>query len=283
MQTKTPKRQLADDSEDVSNSCIDSDSSMSVKAAPRALIWRNDTSSANSGRKVSRLHKVSTIHSVRKSKRLFEKRDNAKAEAKSSTESETVVSPAALPAEQTAPLSAEHSSEQPTSAAKPCRKQRPTNTAETMRRRGEKFYEYNQDEPRPRFEVECKSTPNLSSSGAEFEGIRLATRIHELYHARVPEEEFMKLPAQKGTLRISNADCAVQPMYLHDPEKDDRDLYRDYMVLEPPRNSSKWRPRPYSLAEIVYECDTEDEEQRSYQRDAQDHYYENHAHHTTSS
>jgi len=72
---------------------------MSVKDAPRALIWRNDTSSANSGRKVSRLHKVSTIHSVRKSKRLFEKRDNAKAEAKSSTESETVVSPAALPAE----------------------------------------------------------------------------------------------------------------------------------------------------------------------------------------
>ena len=70
----------------------------------------------------------------------------------------------------------------------------------------------------------------------------------------------MKLPAQKGTLRISNADCAVQPMYLHDPEKDDRDLHRDYMVREPPRNKSKWGRRPYSLAEIIYECDTEDEE-----------------------
>ena len=39
----------------------------------------------------------------------------------------------------------------------------------------------------------------------------------------VPEEEFMKLPDQeKGTLRIRNADRAVQPTYLYDLEKDDR-------------------------------------------------------------
>ena len=43
-----------------------------------------------------------------------------------------------------------------------------------------------------------------------------------------------------------------QLMYLHDPEKDDRDLHRDYMVRKPTRNSSKWGPRPYSLAEIIY-------------------------------
>ena len=82
-----------------------------------------------------------------------------------------------------------------------------------MRRRGEEYYGYNKEQPRPRFEDECKSTPYLSSHGAEFESIRLATRIHEWYRDRVPEEEeFMKLPAQKGTLWISNADRAVQPM-----------------------------------------------------------------------
>ena len=83
----------------------------------------------------------------------------------------------------------------------------------------------------------------------------------------------MKLPAQKGILRISDTDRAVQPMYLYDPEKDDRDL-----ELEPPRNSSRWGPRPYTLAEIVYEYDTEDERQLDCQRDAQDHFYKNHTH-----
>ena len=58
VQTKTPKRQLAEDSEDHSNSSIDSKSSMSVEAAPRALIWRNDISSSASGRKVSSLRNM---------------------------------------------------------------------------------------------------------------------------------------------------------------------------------------------------------------------------------
>ena len=44
------------------------------------------------------------------------------------------------------------------------------------------------------------------------------------------------------------------------------------------RNSSKWGSRPYSLAEIIYEYDTEDEGQRGYQRDSQDHFHENHSH-----
>ena len=81
----TPNRQLADDSEDNSNSSIDSNSSISVEAAPKALNWRNDTSSSTSGRKVSCFRNVSTIHSVSKSKRLTEKKDNSKAEAKSPT------------------------------------------------------------------------------------------------------------------------------------------------------------------------------------------------------
>ena len=49
---------------------------MSVEAAPRALIWRNDTNSSKKSRKVSHLQNVSTIYSVRKSKRLSEKRDD---------------------------------------------------------------------------------------------------------------------------------------------------------------------------------------------------------------
>jgi hypothetical protein len=87
-----------------------------------------------SNRKVSRFRNVSTIHFVRKSKRLTEKKDNAKAGAKLSTEPEAVVPPATPIAEQTAPLSAEQSSEQPTSATKPRRKQRAMNTAEILRR-----------------------------------------------------------------------------------------------------------------------------------------------------
>ena len=59
VQTKAPKHQpSSNDSEDDSNSSIGSDSSMSVEAAPRALIWRNDTSSSKKGRKVSHLRNV---------------------------------------------------------------------------------------------------------------------------------------------------------------------------------------------------------------------------------
>jgi hypothetical protein len=109
VQTKKPKHQLADDSEDDSNSSIGSDSSMSVEAAPRALIWKNDTSSSKKGRKVSHLRNVSTIHSVRKSRRLSEKRDDDKPDAKPSSEPEAVV----LQAGQTAPAEPSTSSTQP--------------------------------------------------------------------------------------------------------------------------------------------------------------------------
>ena len=54
-----------------------------------------------------------------------------------------------------------------------------------------------------------------------------ATKIQEWYRDRVPDEE---LTAQKGFLRISNTDRAVQPMYLYDPEKNDRNLHDHYMV-----------------------------------------------------
>jgi hypothetical protein len=177
VQTKTPKHQPSNDSEDDSNSSIGSDSSMSVEAAPRALILTNDTSSSKRGRKVSHLRNVSTIHSVRKSRRLSEKRDNAKPDAKPSSELEAVVPPAVAPTGQTAPLPSATSSVQPTPATQPRRTQRPANTVETMRRREEDYYRYNQEEPKPQFENEYKPTPHLNSRGAEFESIRLATIV----------------------------------------------------------------------------------------------------------
>ena len=246
---------------------------MSVEAAPRALIWRNDTSSSKKGRKVSHLRNVSTIHSVRKSRRLSEKRENDKPDAKASSEPEAVI----LLAGQTAPAPPSTSSTQPTSSTQSRRIQRPADTAETRRRREEEYHGYSQEEPRPRFENEQKSAPHLNPRGAEFESIRLATRIEEWYRNRVPDEELTELPAQKDILRISDTDQAVQPRYLHDPDKDDRDLHLNRMVNESPQRGSEWGPRPYSLSEIVYDYETEDEGRRGYERDTQDHYHEAHS------
>ncbi len=39
-----------------------------------------------------------------------------------------------------------------------------------------------------------------------------------------------------------------------------------------------WGPRPHSLAEIIYEYDTEDEGQRGYERESQDRFFEHHTH-----
>ena len=94
-----------------------------------------------------------------------------------------------------------------------------------------------------------------------------------------PEEESTELPAQKGTLRISDTNRAIQPMYLYEPEKDDRDLHGDHMVYEPPQSSSsKWGPRPYSLSDIIFLYDTEDEGQRGYEHESQDRFHESHKH-----
>ena len=125
---------------------------------------------------------------------------------------------------------------------------------------------------------EYKSIPHLNPRGAEFESIRLTTRIEEWYRSRAPDEELTEAPAQKGILRISNIDQAVQPRYLYDPEKDDTDLHREQILYEPPRRRNVWGPRPYSLAEIIYEYDTEDEGQRGYERDSQDRFFEHHTH-----
>ena len=133
---------------------------MSVEEAQRALIWRNDITSSKRGRKVSQLRNVSTIHSVRKFRRLSEeKRDHAKPDAKASSEPKAVVPPGVVPVEQTAPpLSSTTSSVQLEPATQPRRTQQPTSTAETMRRREEEYYGYNQQEQsRPRFENEYKS------------------------------------------------------------------------------------------------------------------------------
>ena len=74
-------------------------------------------------------------------------------------------------------------------------------------------------------------------------------------------------------MRISDTEKAVQLVYLYDPDKDDRDLHSDHMIYDPPQRSSEWGPRPYSLSEIVYEYDTEDDGRRGHERDTQDHYH----------
>ena len=158
---------------------------------------------------------------MRKPKRLSEKRDNDKPDAKASSEPEAVVQP---PAGQQVPAAPSTSSAQPTTSTQSRRIQRPADTAETRCRREEEYHGYSREEPRPRFEGDYKSTPHLDPRGAEFESIRLATRIEEWYRDRAPEDQPMELPAQKGILRFSSAE---QARYLHDPDKD-VDIHFDF-------------------------------------------------------
>ncbi len=271
VQTKTPKRQQPNNSEDDSDSSIGSDSSMSVEAAPRALIWRNNATSSKKGRKVSHLRNVSTIHSVRKSKRLSEKRDNDKPDAKGTSEPEAVAPLAGQPL----PAAPSASSAQPRTSTQSRRAQQPTETAETRQRREEEYHRHSREEPRPRFEGEHKSTPHLNPRGAEFTSIKLATRIVEWYNDHAPDGELTELPAQKGMLRISDREKAIQPpSYLYDPDKDDIEI-TDYTESDPPQPcNDPWGPRPYYLADIVKTYETEDEESRAEERASQDHYYE---------
>jgi hypothetical protein len=55
----------------------------------------------------------------------------------------------------------------------------------------------------------------------------------------------MKNSLSYRILRISDTEKAVQPPYLYDPDKDDRDLHLDHMEYDPPQRSSEWAPRPY--------------------------------------
>jgi hypothetical protein len=114
------------------------------------------------------------------------------------------------------------------------------------RRREEEYHGHSREEPRPRFKGEHKSTPHLNPRGAGFESIKLATRIVEWYREHAPDEEPTELPAQKGNiLRISDRKEAIQPSYLYDPDKDDRDLIDlEHRLYEPPRRRSIWSPRP---------------------------------------
>ena len=65
--------------------------------------------------------------------------------------------------------------------------------------------------------------------------------------------------------------------YLHDPDKD-VDIHFDFRAYEPPQHIDVWGPRPYYLAEIIYEYDTDDEGRRSCTREADDHFFESHTH-----
>ena len=167
---------------------------------------------------------MSTIHSVRKAKLPTKEQDDSKAEAKSPTEPESAVPLAAQPVS----LPAEPPSEQPTAATQPHRKQRLMSTAEILNRGGGVFYGFYRDEPRPRFEDEYKSTPHLSSVDADFEGIRLATRIgiHEVTSSEgYLTDQQSRSFKQYGPFR-----------YLYDPFKDNSDFFKTLLhTLDPPR------------------------------------------------
>ena len=162
--------------------------------------------------------------------------DNNKPDAKVSSEPEAVAPPAGQPA----PAAPSDSSSQPRTSTQSRRAQQPAETAETRRRREEEHHGYSQGVPRPRFEDEHKSTPHLNPRGAEFESIRLATRIEEWYRDHAREEKLTEPPAQKGnTLLFSENERAVQPSYLYHPDKDDTDLIDlEYRLYEPPRRRS---------------------------------------------
>jgi hypothetical protein len=268
VQTKTSKHQPANDSEDDYNSSIGSDSSMSVEAAPRALIWRNDTSSSKKGRKVSHIRNVSTIHSVGKSRRLSEKRDNDKPDSKASSEPEAVVPQAGQTAPSALTFTLVNAADIIDAVVLDTTTSRHSG-GETPQGGGVPQVQSRGTKIKIRERTQVHSSPQPTRSRVRKH--HLATRIQEWYHDCIPDEETTELPAQKGILRISDTDQAVQPRYLYDPDKDDRDLHFDQMIYEQ-------APRPYSLAEIIYEYDTEDEGRRGCQRDSDDHFHENHSH-----
>ena len=66
-----------------------------------------------------------------------------------------------------------------------------------------------------------------------------------IYNDRAPDGELTELPAQKGMLRISDREKAIQPSYLYDPNKDDREI-TDYTETDPPQPcNDPFGPRPY--------------------------------------
>ena len=87
-----PVPDLVEDSDDDSDSS-DSDSSMSVEHAPKSLIWKRDTSRSQSGRKVSHLRNVSTIHHATRVQLPTEEPDDSKAEAKTADGQDELLPP----------------------------------------------------------------------------------------------------------------------------------------------------------------------------------------------
>jgi hypothetical protein len=272
VQTKTPKRQLANDSGDNSDSSIRSDSSMSVEAASRALIWRNDTTSSKKGRKVSHLRNVSTIHSVRKSRRLSEKWDNNKPDAKkASSEPEAVVPPAG----QTAPVATSTSSTQPTSSTQSRRLQRPADTAETRRRREEECYGYSLLESQDH-DSRTNTSQRLTSTHAE-QSLKASNSLLEFRNGIAIAHQ-TKNSRSCQLRRVSYGPATLTKQYNHSICTTPRMMTQTVIANRFYTNHHDAEAWPYSLGEIIHEYDTEDEGQRGYERDSQDRFFENHTH-----
>ena len=88
----------------------------------------------------------------------------------------------------------------------------------------------------------------------------------------------MHVPAQKGTIRIIDADRATVPGYLFDPSAEPseemQERFNEVETLHGTMEGRQYRrSRPRSLADLVYEYDSDPNESRSEQRDTQDHYH----------
>ena len=131
-------------------------------------------------------------------------------------------------------------------------------------------------------DLRTDTSPLLTSTHAE-QSSKASDSLLPGYRNGITIAYQMKNPRSYRLRRVSCVsatltDQAVQSRYLYDPDKDDRDLHFDQMIYEQQQRRSAWAPRPYSLAEIIYEYDTEDEGRRGCQRDSDDHFHENHSH-----
>ena len=248
---KTRDEEQVSEEED---SDISSDSSMSIDNQPKALIWRENTNrpSPTSGRKVSRIRNVSTIHHVTKAK-LPVKEDEADAKPSAND-------PPPLQGAEATP-SAPQPADQQSSSAEQSRAQAPD---KGKRQAEEEHYGMPRGEPRPRFAGEHKSYPTLSPAEQEAEGIRQAIRIEEWYAAHVRDEEWVHGPSHKGTIRISEDDRDEEPDYLrsdgatnHPTEEQWDQYYHDELERERDPNFGRQR----DLADLAYDYEDYDSDE----------------------
>ena len=159
------------------------------------------TQASKNYRKVSHLQNVSTIYSVRKSRRLSEKRDNDKPDAKPSSRPEATVPPAAVPAVRKSSLPPPTSSTQP----------RPADTAETRRHREEEYPRGTKTTIRERIQVH--SSPHTAVSTHTQQSLRVSDSPLESRNGTAVEYQQMKNSLSYQLRRVSCGSAILKKQY----------------------------------------------------------------------